>query len=176
MKKLLFILLSIPCYCQQLSNDAKEIATLELNRVTKEYPNKRRTGDTLFLYRQAAPVQHLGELKKELVENGTFTAQEANDIFGVDSIPHFKTEEVKEWTNNMLFENRTLKLINSENKSINPKYIGVYKHWLSVPVIRQDRKYAFIFHSIDEEGGYVDIFIFRDKKWSFFRSITLFII
>lgn len=59
-------------------------------------------GDTLLIYRQATSGGSLADLKQRLISNDECTVQEANDVFGSDSISKFSRPNIIEWQPNDL--------------------------------------------------------------------------
>lgn len=122
------------------------------------------------------PERSMPELKQYLINTEKLSEAEANDIFGAGNTNMFPVADKKEhWTaadfpgHKILFYNDVLK------KKLDGKF-GMYNPlYFSPPVIRRDRKYAFIQVENSHEGGALHIYKCENEKWFFYKSVPLYL-
>ncbi|WP_159801181.1 hypothetical protein [Flavobacterium sp. MK4S-17] len=172
------------CGSKRIPEDNTEkLLYITLADYQKRHPNsdylKLQIKDSLILNKEILFLEKVNDLKQWLVMAEKLTNDEITEIFGNS----FTIYEKNQWSNRdfsginvLLFDNQKYsESININNQEKTGIGIG-NKLAVSLPVIREDKKYALIKTESETDGGLLLIYINQNGKWQLYKTIQLYFV
>lgn len=167
-------------HCQvKLDKFEREVLKSEiLKREENNGRLQKMIGDSLLVHINILQFDSsFNELKAKIIISGELSKDEVEKIFDSDPDKIYKvSKRFKEWTQKD-FTGRNVTIFKGNSENSKRKILEMYNVLsISVPVVRSDKKFAFIQTSNEHEGGILHIYMRNGDNWIWYKDIQLYFI